>query len=71
MEDQVYTDPQEVAARDHATHLLAQIELKLNELFVMLDKAQGPQKLLIKTEIAAQKWHHDMILADCRKKGWL
>ena len=72
MDEQVHTDPQEVRARQNATRLMAQIEIKIHELSGMLDREADPNvRLTIKHEMAAQKWQHDMIVEDCRKKGWL
>ena len=75
MSDQVVKsdvpDPADFRARQNATALMAQIENKIHELSNMLDKVSGPQRLLIRAEVVQQKWHHDMIRAECRKKGWL
>lgn len=68
------SNPEDFRARQNATALMAAIELKLSELSDMLEKVppgNKGQRLLIKTEMAAQSFHHRMIRHDCEKKGWL
>lgn len=78
MSDQVIQDdvpqPKDFTARQNATNLMAQIELKLQELSDILDKIPENDKarrLLVKSEMAAQAFHHRMVRHDCEKKGWL